>query len=160
MWQEIGEKKLVLITKKVENCICERGKPIQRHTGQGPWRCSLASLAPHSPQLYLHLSPQDGLHQVWDSRRQPSRVPDHCQLTFPVTIFIAPDAQARSELPSRAALSLSTAESAKIHLRTSPIPPSRPPPAQRGITISTPQLFLLPDTQTGLWQTLRSAPYI
>lgn len=108
---------------------------------------------------YLHL-PRTCSIKSEIPRREPSGVPDHCQLTFPVTIFIAPDAQARSELPSRAALSLSTAESAKTHLRTLPVPPSRPPPAQQGITVRTPQLFLLPDTQTGLQQTLCTLHHI
>ena len=59
------EKKLVLINKKEEKDTSERGKPMQRHTGQCPWRCSPAFLAPHSPQLPTCLFPgQDVSHQV------------------------------------------------------------------------------------------------
>ena len=125
------------------------------HVGQGPWRCSLASLAPHSPQLPTCISPgrvPSSLRFLGDNQADflttaanISRHHLHCK------------AQARSDLPSRASLSLSTAESAKIHLRILPVPPSPPPPAPRGIIASTPHLFLLPDTQTGLWQTLSSA---
>lgn len=75
------------------------------HVGQGPWRRSLASLAPHSPQLPTCISPgrvPSSLRFLGDSQAEflttaanVSRHHLHCK------------AQARSELPSRASLSRS-----------------------------------------------------